>query len=85
MKINISLDDELLHRADAYADANYMTRSGLLTQALVQYLNQNETVAAIKALSLAVQKMADEQTVDAETLRAIEDFQRVASLLAGGK
>lgn len=85
MKINISLDDELLERVDSFADSNYMTRSGLISLALVQYLNTNEMTLAIKDLSLAVRKIADEQECDEETLRKLEDFERVAKLLVPGK
>lgn len=85
MKLNISLDDELLERVDAYADANYITRSGLISLALVQYLNANEVTAAIRDLSLAVRKIADEQECDEETLRKLEDFERVAKLLVPAK
>lgn len=85
MKINISLDDELLERVDSFADSNYMTRSGLISLALVQYLNTNEMTLAIKDLSLAVRKIADEQECDDETLRKLEDFERVARLLVPAK
>ena len=36
MKVQISLDDKLVERADVFADANYMSRSGLISLALTQ-------------------------------------------------
>ena len=36
MKVNISLDDELMKRLDDYADRNYMSRSGLISLACTQ-------------------------------------------------
>ena len=40
MKVNVTLDDELMQRVDNYADRNYMSRSGLISIAVTQYLNQ---------------------------------------------
>ena len=33
MKVQISIDDELVKRVDNYADKNYLTRSGLISLA----------------------------------------------------
>ena len=45
MKVNVSIDEELMARIDRYADENYMSRSGLITLACTQYLNQFEVAA----------------------------------------
>ena len=55
MKVNVTLDDELMQRVDNYADRNYMSRSGLISLAVTQYLNQQEVILAIKDVSLAIQ------------------------------
>ena len=39
VKINITLRDDLLERADLYASNNAVTRSGLISLALSQYLD----------------------------------------------
>lgn len=83
MKINISLDEELVKRIEAYSDANYMSRSGFISLACTQYLAQADVVTAIKTLTLALQKIADTGAVDSETLKQLEDYQRLAKLLAG--
>lgn len=44
MKINISMNDELLARVDKLAAELYISRSGLISQAVVQYLKQQETM-----------------------------------------
>lgn len=82
MKINISLDEELVKRIEAYSDANYMSRSGFISLACTQYLAQADVVTAIKTLTLALQKIADTGAVDSETMQQLEDFQRLAKLLA---
>lgn len=83
MKINISLDEELVKRIESYSDANYMSRSGFISLACTQYLAQADVVTAIKTLTLALQKIADTGAVDSETMKQLEDYQRLAKLLAG--
>ena len=83
LKVNISLDDELMKRTDNYADKNYMSRSGLISLALTQYLNGNEMIIAVKDIALSIRKMADNNTVDAEALEQLEDFERVCKMFTG--
>lgn len=85
MKINISLDDELVKRIENYADNNYMSRSGFISLACTQYLASADVVTAIKSLSLALNKIADSGQVDAETQQQLEDYERLANLLAKGR
>lgn len=81
MKLQISLNDDLLERVDRYADDNYLSRSGLISQALVQFLNQYEYIFAVKDLAVSVRKIADNGKVDAETLEQIKDFERTVAVL----
>lgn len=83
MKVNVSLDDKLLERIDNYADNNYMSRSGLISLATVQFLNSAEIVTVIKDMSLAMRKIADNGTVDHDTMEQLEDFERVCKMLTG--
>lgn len=83
MKLQISLNDDLLQRADRFAEDNYLSRSGLISQALVQYLNQNEYILAVKDLSVAVRKIADIGQIDDETMKQLEEFERVVQVLTG--
>ena len=76
MKINISLDDELVARCDRYAKENYLSRSGLLSIALTQYLNQYEIILAIKDLNLAMRKIAEDKKIDDDSMMKLEDFNR---------
>lgn len=80
-KVQISIDDDLLERVDNYAESNYMSRSGLITVACNQYLNQFEVVLAIKDLSLAMQKIAKDKAVDEDLIEQLEDFERVSRML----
>ena len=82
-KVQISVDDELLKRIDNYSDRNYLSRSGFITLACSQYLNQAEVVTAVKDMALCMRKIADTGTVDEETQKQLEDFERLAQLLTG--
>ena len=77
------MQQELLKRIDNYSDRNYLSRSGLITLACSQYLNQAEVVTAVKDMALCMRKIADAGTVDEETQKQLEDFERLAQLLTG--
>lgn len=81
MKVQISVDDKLMERVDAYADENYMTRSGLITLACTQFLNQAETLKAIVDMSICLNKIAEKGTVDEDTMRELEDIERICRML----
>ena len=55
MKISISLADDLLQRTDDFADQKGMTRSGLISVALRQYMN---TMEAMPSMTSLVKKLA---------------------------
>lgn len=84
-KVQVTLDDKLLERIDTYADENYMSRSGLVSLSVTQYLNYADITRAVKDLSLAMRKIADKGTVDHETMEQLEDFQRIAEYLTPPK
>lgn len=81
MKVQISLDDALVNRIDSYADSNYMSRSGLISLACTQYLNSADVIRAVCEMSVAMKKIADVGTVDEETKKQLDDFQRLSAML----
>lgn len=81
MKVQISVDDELMKRVDVFADDNYMSRSTLFTIAVTQYINAQDVTRAIKEMAVAMKKIADTGKVDHETMEELEDFQRLANML----
>jgi len=85
MKINITIDEELLGRIDSFADKSYMSRSGLISQACTQYLVGVEVQYAIKDMALAIRKIADTGKLDDETRIKLEDFERISKMLTGGE
>lgn len=81
MKVGITLDDNLMARIDKFADENYMSRSGLISLACTQYLNNSEVTRAIQEIALCMRKIADNGTVDHEIMEQLEDFERLSKML----
>ena len=83
MKLQISLDEKLVERLDIYADNNYMSRSGLISFATTQYLNQADAIGVIKDMGVLMRKIAEKGTLDHESMEQLEDVERICKLLTG--
>lgn len=84
-KVQVSIDDKLLARIDDYADNNYISRSGLISMGMNEYLNSKEVMLLVKNIGIAVQKIADQGSVDDETMQEIEDFEKLCKLVGMNK
>lgn len=82
VKVGITLDEDLLRRIDDFAEENYMNRSSLISLATSQFLSAQELSKAVKEMAFAMRKIADAGEVDAETMKQLEDFERLAKLLS---
>ena len=82
-KINISINEDLLKRADKFGEDNSISRSGLISLSLSQYLAQQEVFVLLKGMNVAMKKIADKGEIDAETMEQLEDFERICNLLVG--
>lgn len=80
-KVQISIDDKLLERVDKYAEANYTSRSGLISLATTQYLNSNEVLLLVRDMALSMRKIADNNCVDDETMEKLQDFERLSRMM----
>lgn len=84
MKVQISINDELMERVDDFAKKNYINRSSLFTIAVLQYINTQDVTKAIKDMAICMQKIADNADkgkVTEEMLQELEDFNRIAQML----
>lgn len=77
MKVQISLDDDLMQRIDDCAERNYISRSGLISLACTQYLQQADLIDAVVRISYSCQKVADTGVADDEIKKQLDDFQRL--------
>lgn len=80
-KIQISINDDLLAEVDAFRKVNFISRSGLITQGLTQLLLQHKLTKCLFDMSLAMNKIIDDKTIDEETILKIKDFERLIALL----
>lgn len=83
MKINISIDKELLQRADTYAEQNFISRSGLISLALTSYLNAQEARFAFARCANALERIADSGIVDEEMLEELEAVSKAFGMASG--
>lgn len=83
VKINVTLDEDLMRRVDEYAEENYLNRSSLISIATTQFLNSADVTKAVKDIALAIRKIADSGTIDDETRKQLEDFERLSKMLTG--
>lgn len=85
IKVNVTLDEELMRRVDEYAEENYLNRSSLVSLATSQFLNAADVTKAIKDMAFAMRKIADNGEIDDESRRQLEDFERLSRMLVGAK
>ena len=82
MKVNITLNDELMERVDEFAEQNYMTRSGLISFAVTQFLNGQQMMSALQEMTLCMRKIADTGIVDGDNMKKLEDMERFMKMVA---
>ena len=84
-KVQITLDEELLNSVDEYCDKNYMNRSWLISQALVQVINQQKMIDAIGNISIAMRNVSESGILDEDTKRQMEQFENLCKLFISTK
>ena len=83
VKVNITVDEELMQRVDAYAEENYLNRSSLISLATTQFLNAADVTKAVKDMAFCMRKIAETGTLDDETKEQLEDLERFSRMLTG--
>ena len=82
-KVQISIDDDLLERIDKYADANYMSRSGMITLSTNQFLNQNEALLVMREMALLLRKINETGNLDDVSREQLNDMERFFKVVNG--
>lgn len=83
MKLQITMDEELLKDLDKYCESNYMNRSWAISQGVVQLINQQKIVDSMYNVSVAVRRASENGTIDEETKKEIETFETLTKMFAG--
>lgn len=87
MRVNFNVPDELVARLDAFCKENYSTRSSVMCQACDQFLTAKEVQKMFgemsRLLRLISERIKDNETVDDETLRKIDELLAFSRMLSG--
>lgn len=73
MKVQISIDDALMNKVDDYAKSHYLTRSGMFSMVLAQYLDYQDIMQGFGKMfglmsDLSATTEIDEKTQDKLTV-----------------
>lgn len=82
IRLNVSIDRDLLVRADEYARANSLSRSGLIAVALSAYLNSQQMGQAMAEITALLTKLVNEGGT-AEDFEKLEKIETLTKFLQG--
>ena len=83
VKVQITLEEELLEQVDNYCDKNYMNRSWLISQALVKVLNEQKVIDSLADISVSIKTVTESGELDDETRREFEKFEALCTMFVG--
>ena len=83
VKVNITIDEELLCRIEKMADDFYTSRSGLITFGMSEFVLKSDISRAVVDISLALRKMADSGVLDDSLQKRLDDFEAFAKMITG--
>ena len=81
MRVNMTLNNELLERIDNYGKSNYMNRSSVVSFACNQFLISNELQSLLVDMKRALQTIANKETITDEQLKELEKFENICDLI----
>lgn len=82
-RVQLSIDPDLLHRIDDFAESHYLTRSGLVSLACSEYINAHHVGEAMQELCKLLDRLVAEGG-SAEDKQRLDDIQRLCDLLQPG-
>ena len=85
MKVNISVNDDLIKKVDDYAERNFTNRSAVFAQAVNKLLLEDSIPQALGEIALAFKRIADNNAIDEESKKELEKFMYLTQLLGGTK
>lgn len=82
MKINITMNEDLLNRVDAYAKEQFTSRSGLISLACTQFLYQREMLQLLRQMTKAMTRISEMGSVDDATKNELNEMKHVFELMS---
>lgn len=83
VKVNITIDEELLARIERMADDFYTSRSGLITIGMSEFVLKADVSRVLLDINLALRKLADSGVVDETLQKKLADFEVFAKMITG--
>lgn len=83
IKVQITLEEDLLNQVDDYCDKNYMNRSWLISQSLVKVLNEQKVIDSLANISVSIRSVAETGVLDEDTKREFEKFEALCKIFMG--
>ena len=72
MKWNITINNELAIKVDEIAKKNYMSRSGFIAFACMNYITQTQVIENMKNLYSIMKELSDKGMLDEEDTRNLK-------------
>lgn len=83
IKVQITMEEDLLNQVDDYCDKNYMNRSWLISQALVEVLNKQKIIDSLANISVSIRQVTESGELDDDTRREFEKFEALCKIFMG--
>lgn len=80
-KVTITMNDDLLAQLDEYADNNYLTRSGAISNFVNSGLQSRQMVGDIHKVSDAMQALAAGRDLSPDDQMALDAFVALSKML----
>lgn len=79
-RIQISLNEKLLVRVDNFCEKNYLTRSGFLAMCCTQFLDGQEILEQMGAITEILNKFSNDQELTSDELEKLESYQKLCDM-----
>lgn len=84
-RVSLTLDDELIKKMDEYAKKNYMSRSGLVSVAVNQYLTTLQVLDSSQKMANAFENLAQSGKFSDEQVKELQDAEKLLTTLTSTK
>ena len=80
-KINITIDEELLKRVDAYCEANFQTKSAFFSQCAIEKIQAMESLNTLSEITEILKNIDPNEVIDENTQKEINDLVNLSNKL----
>ena len=85
MKVNISINDDLLKQVDEFAERNYSNRSAVISNAVQSYMLQASIPYYLGQIAVTMKTISENNAIDDDSKKKLAEFEQLSRLLVGAK